>query len=247
MGKLFSPRVSQNFTEAFLSTVDRLAKEKQQRDEFNQRLQFRNRQLDFLNVYRESIIRQAGERIEETGEQNDIRNDLNALKFGELQGQNDITNDLNERKFAEKQKQNRIGNAFDIAKGQDKTPFYDLSKSGDSFREFKNLQSGTPLVVDKGKEGRFNVTLNNKLTEVSQSEIEELKSQKIREIEDNTDNEARKINSTVPGFFDAYQSFLSILKKNPEGINSLVSKTLKGMSSTTIDAMKTLLRRRIFE
>jgi len=261
MGKLFSPRVSSNFTEAFLSTVDRERKLKQRREEFNQELKFRNRQLDFLNIYRNSLEQQADERIEQnriqekrlreqfefdklpkepepikqllkTEENNGILSDFFGFDIGT--DEEDIITSINRRNLPKKTDK------------KDQIPFFDLSKSGDAFREFKNLQSGIPLEVDEGEEGRFNVTLNNKLTELSQSEIEELKKQKIREIEDNTNNEARRINSTVPGFFDAFQAFFRKIK-SPEEINSVVSRELKGMSSTTIDAMKTLLKRRIFK
>ncbi len=56
MAKLFSPRVGQNFGEAFLSTIDRERKLRQQQLQFQQDQAFRNRQLDFLNVYREGIL-----------------------------------------------------------------------------------------------------------------------------------------------------------------------------------------------
>lgn len=261
MAKLLSKQGIQNFSESFLSTIDRERKLAQNREQFQQQMAFRNRQLDFLSVYRQSLIEQGDTRLGINQGNLDARNreqDFRELPvepkpikqllrtergggvisdfFGFDVGtdEEDIVTSINRR---------------NLPKGtedKEKIPFFDLSKSGDAFREFRNLQSGTPLAVNEGEEGKFNVTLNNKLTEVSQSEIEELKRQKIREIEDNTNNEARRINSTVPGFFDAFQAFFRKIK-SPEEINSVVSKELKDMSSTTIDAMKTLLKRRIFK
>ena len=51
--KLFSPNVGKNFGEAFNATVDRERKLKQQQDQFNQDMAFRNRQLGLLNIYRQ--------------------------------------------------------------------------------------------------------------------------------------------------------------------------------------------------
>jgi hypothetical protein len=56
MAKLFSPNVSKNFGEAFLSTVDRERKLRQQQQQFDQEMSFRNRQLNFLNAYREGLL-----------------------------------------------------------------------------------------------------------------------------------------------------------------------------------------------
>ena len=57
--KLFTPNVGKNFGEAFLSTIDRERKLRQDQDQFNQAQAFRERQLDFLNVYRNSLTEQA--------------------------------------------------------------------------------------------------------------------------------------------------------------------------------------------
>ena len=58
MAKLFSPRVGQNFGEAFLSTLDRERKLNQQQQQFQQQMAFRNRQLNFINIYRDNLIEQ---------------------------------------------------------------------------------------------------------------------------------------------------------------------------------------------
>ena len=131
---------------------------------------------------------------------------------------------------------------------KDKVSYYDLTKSGDAFREYKNLQSGIPVQDpdDSNKFGGFKVTMGNKLVTLSQSEIEELKRQKIREIEDATNNESRRINSKVPGFHTTFQALFKVIK-SPDEIDNVVNKNLKGVSSETRDAMKTLLKRRIFK
>ena len=59
MGKFISKQGIQNFGEAFLSTIDRERKLRQDQDQFNQAQAFRERQLDFLNVYRNSLTEQA--------------------------------------------------------------------------------------------------------------------------------------------------------------------------------------------
>jgi len=54
--KLFSPNVSKNFGESFNATVDRERKLKQQQDQFNQDMAFRNRQLGLIDIYRTELL-----------------------------------------------------------------------------------------------------------------------------------------------------------------------------------------------
>ena len=127
----------------------------------------------------------------------------------------------------------------------EKTPFYDLTKSGKAFNEYKGLTGSN--VKSTGDED-FEVITEKGNVEFTKTELETVKGQKIKQIEETTNNEARKINSTVPGFYNSYQELLRIIPKRAtkEQINNIVNKELKGMSSTTMDAMKTLLKRRIF-
>ena len=53
MGKFISAQGIKNFGESFNATVDRERKLKQQQDQFNQQMAFRNRQLGLLNIYRQ--------------------------------------------------------------------------------------------------------------------------------------------------------------------------------------------------
>ena len=54
--KLFTPNVGKNFGESFLATVDRERKLKQQQDQFNKDMAFKNRQLGLIDIYRTELL-----------------------------------------------------------------------------------------------------------------------------------------------------------------------------------------------
>ena len=72
-----------------------------------------------------------------------------------------------------------------------------------------------------------------------------------------TDNEARRITQKVPGFYGVFQEIMGARGKEievdgeriavtKENIDKVVNVLFKGQSSQIRDAMKTLLKRRIF-
>lgn len=265
---------NQGFGESFNQTISELRRLREQREQFDQEMGFRERQLGLEQ-----------QRIEQTARYYDyLDKNLDLQKQGDIAGMykegftpdtetpdvnvfgqgfdfpkpappepveqflgSQVRSGIMEYMYGYPQegddvitKVDRTTIPSDILTPKEKTPYYDLTGSGEAFNKYKELQSGVP--TEKG----FNVTLGGKPIALTQKELESLKSQHIKNIELATDDEARKINSKVPGFYSTFQALLNIIE-SPNEIDSKVNEYLGGSSVETRDAIKTLLKRRIFE
>lgn len=131
----------------------------------------------------------------------------------------------------------------------DKGIFFDVSKSDKLARDYGNYTKGN---IKNLGENRWQV-INDKgeAVEVDREQLELLKSRKMEEVTDATNNEARRINEEVPGFYKYYQSALNnkTLQKSKDrkqAITDKVNQDLKTAPSEVRDAMKNLLMKRLF-
>lgn len=298
---------NQQFGESFIRTLDRERTLRQQQEEFNRKMQFENRQLDFsikrneeyqnyLNStnqrqgYESFLQNFAPESTLGTGRENPRTGNFDYGENGMLStpvfkekdiekgyGGLDVPegNYIRPSLLPQTPKQEGIertitdytdpnkpvifgitdsGKKIELGTGApktskggknqgDKTPYYDLTKSGELFNKYQDINRAerdnlTGSYQYMTKEGTGVI--------LSPTQKAELKTRTISDLEEATNNEARKINSKVPGFYSTYQALLNMIEK-PEEIDTKVNEYLKDASSETRDAIKTLLKRRIFK
>lgn len=258
MAKLFNPKnFSDQFGESFIRTLEMDKQMRQRQEEFNRQMQFENRQLNFLQDYRNKSLEAERNAPFETSTGDVYTKDFSKQLWQAppMQPKPLTQSRLKNYQGGVIEEQYQISPEGEVITGyenifspdrsdkkneEDKTPYYDLTKSGLAFNQYKELQSGVPT------EQGFNLFLQDKPTTLTQKDLEGLKKQKIKDIEIATDNEARQINSKVPGFYSTFQGLLNTISK-PEDIDREVNKYLSQVSTETRDAMKTLLKRRIFK
>jgi len=133
---------------------------------------------------------------------------------------------------------------------EEKTPYFDLTKSGDLFSKYQDIESAERIPdteKDETLRGQYQyMTKDGAGVRISPTQKAELKRRTMDDLTLAADNEARQINSKVPGFYSTYQALLNMVDK-PEDIDRVVNENLGSASVETRDAIKTLLRRRIFK
>ena len=261
MGKFISKQGIQNFGEAFLSTMARERKLKQEQEQFNQQMSFRSRQLKFLNNYREGLLadqdaqeKRLQTRLDFDIEQSKITKPIEQARTKPLGG-----GIIEERFFKDAQGNETITGYESLispdrsgGKDKDKTPLYDLSGSGKVFNEYKEFEK----TAERTEEG---IDVVGQKDLMSPTQFEGMKGGKLQAVIDATDNEARKINSKVPSFYGTFQTIMGgvknglkikstgeVIQITKDNVDKVVNKLMKNESSETRDAMKTLLKRRIF-
>ena len=256
--KLFSPNVSKNFGESFNATVDRERKLKQQQDQFNKDMAFRNRQLGLLNIYRESSVGIDQGNLDARNREQDFREIPKPISPTEQARTRPLGGGIVEERYFEDAQGNETITGYESlispdrsgGKDKDKTPLYDLSGSGKAFNEYREFEK----TAERTEEG---IDVVGQKDLMSSTQFEGMKGGKLQAVIDATDNEARKINSKVPGFYGVFQEIMGArgqeievdgkrIAVTKENVDKVVNVLFKGQSSETRDAMKTLLKRRIF-
>ena len=253
--KLFSPNVGKNFGEAFLSTIDRERKLRQDQQQFNQSMAFKERQLNFLDAYRNSLVGVQQGNLDARNREQDFREIPPPSKPITETSLEPLFGGMVEVK-REDGKVIDYGSHYKQSKTEteeEKTPLYDLSGSGKAFNEYREFES----TMARDETGDYDVLGEKNL--ISGSQVRGLKQAKLQAVKDATDNEARKITQKVPNFYGSFQRIMGgvgkglkikstgeIIQITKDNIDKVVNKLMKNESSETRDAMKTLLKRRIF-
>ena len=251
----------QNFNEAFLSTMDRERKLKEQREQFDREMGFRRRQLDLLDAYRQKQVEVSEGHLEAREESNLLNREIFEWEKNKPVETEPLESATVEFMpgigYVEKKTRGDVPYDFNLLKGltsgsgekKEKTPYYDLSKSGDLISKYQDIENAKRIPdteEDKTLRGQYQyMTKEGAGVTLTPEQKSELKRRIMDDIVLTTDDEARKINSKVNGFYKTFQGFLN-MGLSPDQIDAEVNKYLKEASSETRDAMKTLLKRRIF-
>ena len=126
----------------------------------------------------------------------------------------------------------------------DSGEYFDMTKSDDPSRTYDAL---TKAKWNQEKK-KFEVLTADGNKEFTQPELDILKSRLMREIEDKTNNEARRIGKKVKNFYLEFQEYLKDAKNGiltPENIDESVNEDYPDAPTETRDAIKSLLRKRI--
>ena len=247
MAKLFSPRVSQNFGEAFLSTIDRERKLRQQQQQFQQDQAFRNRQLDFLQTFRQGTL-EARSREQDFKERPVIPDPTEQARIMPLGG-----GFIEERFIKDVEgKETIIGFESLISpdrsgriKGDLTTPFISKDKLRSAeirFEDFRNLSD------ELGRTGEETIKLPDG-TELSRERVKVLREQAFDDVVFQTDERAKQLNSIYENFDQAFRRYLKSAeegKLTKNNIDNIISRDLKGAPADMIKEMKELLKSRVF-
>ena len=126
----------------------------------------------------------------------------------------------------------------------DSGEYFDLTKSDEPSRTYDAL---TKAKWNQEK-GKFEVLTANGKNEYTQEELETLKSRLMGEIEDKTNNEARRIGKKVKNFYLEFQEYLKDAKNGiltPDNIDETVNMDYPDAPTEVRESIKSLLKKRV--
>lgn len=258
MAKLFSPQVGANFGETFISTVNSERKLRQQQQQFNQDLQFRNRQLDFLNIYRQGLLAEgekrsdiSQDRLDFDIDQSKIPTEFTGDRFEPISSGVEGTGEFKGQKVNivfDKKKKERFEVPVFVSPDKNTgltTPFVSGSKLRDTELRFEDFQA---LSEEMEKSGKDEVELPDG-TKLSKERLKTLRKQAFDDVVFETDERSKQLNEIYENFDQAFQKYLKLAsdkKLTKDNIDSIVSRDLKGAPPDMIKEMKELLKARVF-
>ena len=259
-----------SFGEAFLNQMTERRRLDQQRDQYIQDMAYKNRQQSFNQMYQNKMIENMNQdnirqdaQLGETKRYHDYI--INKPEAQQTEGSYENPKTGTVWKWNETlQKGIDTEIPYDRNKGgsgsgNNEGIYFDLTKSDKAFQEYNKFSPDNLTAMPRENSGDTDYFYPKdepyKLENGSpiapkvynKDQIQTIKGQKIKELENLTDTEARKINEKVPGFFLEFQGLLKELNGNPGKIDATVNRDYKGVPSEISDAMKNLLRKRIFK
>ena len=124
----------------------------------------------------------------------------------------------------------------------DSGEYFDMTKSDKASKEYNAIQGAKY----NPKTEKYEILTGSGTAEFTADQIKTLKSRYITDIENSTNDEARRIGKKVKGFYTKFQAYLNDKSITPENIDESVNKDFPDAPSEVRESMKNLLKKRKF-